>query len=159
MAHALPSRSIMPALLQSLRESTCTGICFQYSIRRRGRDSAPFGKEEIYHIVKKYGEAAKRAKISGFDAVEIHAGHSYLLSQFLSPLTNDRTDEFGGSPENRARFTKLVVEEVRKQVGPNFPIFVRISADEFMEEIPWIIVLIIFSISRKKSMSSMFLPD
>lgn len=101
--------------------------------KERGEIPRPLEKEEIYHIVKKYGEAAKRAQIAGFDAVEIHAGHSYLLSQFLSPLTNDRTDEFGGSPENRARFTKLVVEEVRKQVGPNFPIFVRISADEFME--------------------------
>ena len=85
------------------------------------------------HIVKKYGEAAKRAQIAGFDAVEIHAGHSYLISQFLSPLTNKRTDEFGGSLENRARLAKLVIEEVRRQVGPFFPIFVRISADEFME--------------------------
>ncbi len=90
-------------------------------------------KEEILHIVGKFGEAAKRAQACGFDAVEIHAGHSYLLSQFLSPLTNHRTDEFGGSPENRARFTTLVVEEVRRQVGPNFPIFIRISADELME--------------------------
>ena len=88
---------------------------------------------EILRIVKKYGEAAKRAQIAGFDAVEIHAGHSYLLSQFLSPITNKRTDEFGGSPENRARFAKMVIEEVRAQVGPFFPIFVRISADEFLE--------------------------
>ena len=54
-------------------------------------------------------------------------------SQFLSPTTNKRTDEFGGSAENRARFAKLVIEEVRKQVGPFFPIFVRISADEMVE--------------------------
>ena len=73
------------------------------------------------------------AQVAGFDCVEIHAGHSYLLSQFLSPTTNKRTDEFGGSAENRARFAKLVVEEVRKQVGPFFPIFVRISADEKAE--------------------------
>ena len=98
-----------------------------------GEIPRPLTKEEIYEIVEKYGKAAKRAQTAGFDAVEIHAGHSYLLSQFLSPLTNKRTDEFGGSPENRARFAKLVIEEVRKQVGPFFPIFVRISADEFME--------------------------
>ncbi|SFN53114.1 2,4-dienoyl-CoA reductase [Pseudobutyrivibrio sp. UC1225] len=98
-----------------------------------GETPRPLEKEEIYEIVKKYGEAAKRAQTAGFDCVEIHAGHSYLLSQFLSPTTNKRTDEFGGSAENRARFTKLVIEEVRKQVGPFFPIFVRISADEFME--------------------------
>ena len=93
----------------------------------------PLTKDEILRIVKKYGEAAKRAQIAGFDTVEIHAGHSYLLSQFLSPLTNKRTDEFGGSPENRARFTRLVMEEVRKQVDPHFPIFLRFSADEFLE--------------------------
>ena len=98
-----------------------------------GEIPRPLEKDEIMHIVKKYGEAAKRAQIAGFDAVEIHAGHSYLISQFLSPLTNKRTDEFGGSPENRARLAKLVIEEVRRQVGPFFPIFVRISADEFME--------------------------
>ena len=98
-----------------------------------GEIPRPLEKDEIMHIVKKYGEAAKRAQICGFDAVEIHAGHSYLISQFLSPTTNKRTDEFGGSAENRARFAKLVIEEVRKQVGPFFPIFVRISADELME--------------------------
>ena len=89
--------------------------------------------EEIHHIVKKYGEAAKRAQAAGFDAVEIHAGHSYLISQFLSPLTNKRTDEFGGSVENRTRFCRMVIEEVRKQVGPFFPIMLRLSADELME--------------------------
>ncbi len=98
-----------------------------------GEIPRPLAKEEIMRIVKKYGEAAKRAQTAGFDAVEIHAGHSYLLSQFLSPITNKRTDEFGGSAENRARFARLVMEEVRKQVGQFFPIFLRISADEFME--------------------------
>ena len=98
-----------------------------------GETPRPLEKDEIMTIVKKYGEAAKRAVIAGFDAVEIHAGHSYLLSQFLSPLMNKRTDEFGGSPENRARFARMVIEEVRKQVGPFFPIFVRISADEMIE--------------------------
>lgn len=98
-----------------------------------GETPRPLTVDEIHRIVKKYGEAAKRAQISGFDAVEIHAGHSYLLSQFLSPTTNHRTDEYGGSPENRARFTREVLEEVRRQVGPFFPIFVRISADEFVE--------------------------
>lgn len=98
-----------------------------------GEIPRPLKKEEILRIVKKYGEAAKRAQTAGFDCVEIHAGHSYLLSQFLSPTTNKRTDEFGGSAENRARFAKMVIEEVRAQVGPFFPIFVRISADEKIE--------------------------
>ena len=98
-----------------------------------GEIPRPLEKEEILQIVKKYGQAAKRAQAAGFDTVEIHAGHSYLISQFLSPLTNHRTDEFGGSAENRARFARMVLEEVRAQVGPHFPIFVRISADEFLE--------------------------
>jgi len=101
--------------------------------KENGDVPRPLEKDEIMRIVKKYGEAAKRAQIAGFDAVEIHAGHSYLISQFLSPVYNHRTDEFGGSVENRARFAKLVLEEVRKQVGPFFPIFCRISADEFTE--------------------------
>jgi 2,4-dienoyl-CoA reductase-like NADH-dependent reductase (Old Yellow Enzyme family)/thioredoxin reductase len=89
---------------------------------------------EILEIVGKFGQAARRAQIAGFDAVEIHAGHSYLAAQFLSLTTNRRDDEFGrGSLEDRARFSILVLEEVRRIVGPNFPIFVRIGADEFME--------------------------
>ncbi|MCC0650251.1 FAD-dependent oxidoreductase [Clostridioides sp. ZZV15-6598] len=90
-------------------------------------------KEEILDIAKKYGKAAKRAQIAGFDAVEIHAGHSYLISQFLSPIYNKRTDEFGGSLENRARFAKLVIDKVRDEVGALFPISLRVSADEFIE--------------------------
>lgn len=101
--------------------------------KKGGKAPRPLEKEEIYEIAKKYAKAAKRAQIIGFDAIEIHAGHSYLISQFLSPLTNNRTDEFGGSAENRARFAKIILEEVRKEVGPMFPILVRISADEFLE--------------------------
>ena len=89
--------------------------------------------DEIYTIVDKFAEAAKRAVTAGFDAVEIQAGHGYLLNQFLSPTTNDRTDEFGGSKENRARFTTLVLKAVRETIGENIPIFLGISADELAE--------------------------
>ena len=98
-----------------------------------GATPRPLTKDEIYAIVENYAKAAKRAQIAGFDAVEIHCGHSYLISQFLSPLTNNRTDEFGGSAENRARFANLILKAVREQVGPFFPILVRISADEFIK--------------------------
>ncbi len=98
-----------------------------------GEIPRPLTKEEIQDIVVKYGQAAKRAQIAGFDAVEIHAGHSYLISQFLSPIYNDRTDEFGGSVENRTRFCRMVIDEVRKQVGPMMPIMLRLSADELMD--------------------------
>lgn len=90
-------------------------------------------KEEIASIAKDYGTAAKRAVNAGFDVVEIHAGHSYLISQFLSPTTNDRTDEFGGSAENRARFCRMVIDEVRKAVGSRVPISLRLSVDELVE--------------------------
>lgn len=93
----------------------------------------PLTKEEIIEIAEKYGDAARRAQMAGFYAVEIHGGHSYLLCQFLSPVYNNRTDEFGGSIENRARFAKLVIEKVREAVGPFFPIILRVSAEEFVK--------------------------
>lgn len=98
-----------------------------------GEIPEPLSKEGILRIVETFGQAAARAKSAGFDAVEFHAGHSYLASQFLSPTTNHRTDEFGGCAENRARFPKLVMDAIRKAVGLDFPILVRISLDEFVE--------------------------
>lgn len=89
--------------------------------------------EEIYHAVDKFAEAADRVCRAGFDCVEIHAGHSYLISQFLSPLFNKRTDEFGGSLENRTRILTLIVDKVRASVGPRFPMSLRFSADDFLE--------------------------
>lgn len=93
----------------------------------------PLEKSEILDIVTKYGKAARRVQIAGFDAVEIHAGHSYLISQFLSPIYNRREDEFGGSAKNRAKFARMVIDSVRAEVGPQFPIMLRISADELLE--------------------------
>lgn len=93
----------------------------------------PLTKEEIEEIADKYAKAAKRAQIAGFDAVEIHGGHSYLVSQFLSPVYNNRTDEFGGSVENRCRFARMIIDKVRAEVGPMFPIIFRLSADELVE--------------------------
>jgi 2,4-dienoyl-CoA reductase-like NADH-dependent reductase (Old Yellow Enzyme family)/thioredoxin reductase len=92
----------------------------------------PLNADEMKAIAAKFGEAAARAQLAGFDTVEIHCGHSYLLNQFLSPLFNDRKDEFGGSAENRARFPKMVIEAVRAAVGPRFPIDIRVSADDML---------------------------
>ena len=71
--------------------------------------------EEVYELIKGYGEAARRAMEAGADAVEIHMAHGYLVSTFLSPRTNKRVDEFGGCFENRMRFSRLIIEEVKKQ--------------------------------------------
>ena len=95
-----------------------------------GEIPRPMTKEEILTTVKKYAEAARRIQAIGFDAIEIHCGHSYLMSQFISPYYNKRTDEFGGSVENRLRFPRMILEAVRKEVGPLFPIIVRVSAEE-----------------------------
>lgn len=98
-----------------------------------GEIPRPLSREELESIAKDYGAAARRAVNAGFDMVEIHAGHSYLISQFLSPTMNDRTDEFGGCAENRARFCRMVIDEVRKAVGPMVPISLRLSVDELVE--------------------------
>ena len=86
--------------------------------------------EECYEIIEAYGDAAVRAKKAGLDCVEIHGAHGYLIDQFLNEYTNHRTDEFGGSFENRCRFGRLVVENVRKKVGPDFPVIMRVNAYE-----------------------------
>ena len=90
-------------------------------------------KEMIKELVEYYGKAAVMAKRAGFDMVNVHAAHGWLFSQFLSPLQNHRTDEYGGSLENRARFFLEALDEVRRQVGPNFPIECRLNGDDFVE--------------------------
>ncbi len=87
-------------------------------------------KDEINEIVQAFGSAALRAKKAGFDAVEIHGAHGYLIDCFLNSYSNNRTDEYGGSLENRARFGCEVIREIRKQVGKDFPVLLRISATE-----------------------------
>lgn len=87
-------------------------------------------KEMILEIVESYGKGAKLCKDCGFDMVQVHAAHGWLFSQFLSPVMNQRTDEFGGSLENRARFLMMALDAVRKAVGPRFPIELRISGDD-----------------------------
>lgn len=88
--------------------------------------------EEIHQIVNDFGECARRAKESGFDGIEIHAAHGYLISEFLSPYTNKRVDEYGGCFDNRARFLDEVYTAVRQAVGEDFPVIVRISVNEYL---------------------------
>lgn len=90
-------------------------------------------KEQIAEIVKSYGEAATLAKRAGFQMVMVHGGHGWLVNQFLSPAFNHRSDEYGGSFENRVRFAREVLTEVRKAVGPGFPIEFRMSGAELFD--------------------------
>jgi NADPH-dependent 2,4-dienoyl-CoA reductase/sulfur reductase-like enzyme len=90
-------------------------------------------KAEIDEVVAKFAAAAGRCKTAGIDAVEIHGAHGYLITQFMSPYTNKRTDEYGGSLENRLRFLKEIIEAIRAETGPDYPIIVRLSVDEHLE--------------------------
>ena len=88
---------------------------------------------DINEVIGKFAEAARRVIEAGLDMILLHGAHGYLVGSFLSPYSNHRTDEYGGSPANRARFPLEVLAAVRDVVGPSFPIGYRLSADEFME--------------------------
>jgi 2,4-dienoyl-CoA reductase-like NADH-dependent reductase (Old Yellow Enzyme family)/thioredoxin reductase len=90
-------------------------------------------REEIHALVRQHAEAAARCRTAGFDFVEIHAAHCYLPCEFLSPLCNARTDEYGGDLRSRARFLLEIVEAIRLQCGPDFPVFCRVSGEEGSE--------------------------
>jgi NADH:flavin oxidoreductase/NADH oxidase len=98
-----------------------------------GKDYSELDQATIDYIVERFGDAAEMAKLGGVDLVMIHAGHGWLLHQFLSPLNNRRTDRYGGSLENRARITMEVIANIRKKCGKDFPIEVRMSGTEIVE--------------------------
>lgn len=102
-------------------------------VRPDGMKVTSLTKKQIADIVKRYGETAILAKRAGFEMIMIHGGHTWLLNQFISPYFNHRTDEYGGSFENRMRFTLEVLKEVRNAVGPMFPIEFRMSGSELFE--------------------------
>jgi len=101
--------------------------------KRKGIEVKEIKKEQISHIKNEYGKGAKRAIEAGFDYITIHSGHGLLFSNFLSPRLNKRTDEYGGSIENRCRFLVETIEIIRENIGEKPPIFVRFSADELTE--------------------------
>lgn len=98
------------------------------------RTPREISKDEIIEVVDAFRTAAKRAYLAGFDALEIHAAHGYLISEFLSPITNHRTDEYGGSLENRCRLLKEVLAAVRQEWPENKPLLMRVSAEDYLPE-------------------------
>jgi len=98
----------------------------------KGKEIREASVAEILELVDLFSEAAWRVKQAGFDAVELHAAHGYLLSEFMSPILNRRTDRFGGDLENRMRFTLAVVDQIRRKCGTSFPVLVRYSFEEFV---------------------------
>ncbi len=90
-------------------------------------------QDDINDLVKAFADGARRAKAWGFDAIQLHAAHGYLINQFLSPLTNRRSDEYGGSLENRARFLMEVYRAVRSEVGSDYPVLVKLNGSDNLE--------------------------
>jgi len=97
-----------------------------------GQPCEAMSEERIAEVIRAFARAAARARQAGFDAVELHGAHGYLLNQFLSPFSNQRDDQYGGSDENRMRFILEIVVAVRKIVGRDFPVWIRVSADELV---------------------------
>lgn len=118
------------------------GICFSAQ-SPSGTPKAPHGagrqhamsKREIKKLIDDFIDAAERCKKAGVDAVELHAAHGYLIQQFLSPYTNQRKDEYGGSFENRMRFLEEIVTGIKERCGRDYPLIVRLTVDEMFERI------------------------
>lgn len=94
---------------------------------------AELTRDEISKIITAFGEAAHRAKSWGVDAIQLHGAHGFLINQFLSPLTNRRTDEYGGSIENRSRFLLEVYRNVREAVGADYPVLIKLNASDHVD--------------------------
>ncbi len=101
-----------------------------------GRVPCEMTADEIAEAANAFGQAARRAQVAGFDAVQIHAAHGYLISQFLSPHSNRRTDAWGGDFERRLRFLGAVCEAVRGQVGPGYPVLIKLGMMDNLEGAP-----------------------
>ncbi|MCT4615885.1 MAG: NADH:flavin oxidoreductase [Marinifilaceae bacterium] len=99
-----------------------------------GKTAREMSKEDISKMIGLFTEAAKRAKKSGYDGVELHGAHGYLLSQFLTPACNQRTDEYGGSLENRARVFIELIQSIKSELGAEFPVFVKMNHDDYMDK-------------------------
>lgn len=151
--------SAIPGLKKLVRAAGANGAGIALQLFHGGRESAVYQKhrkteaiapsvvandpycdleyrtaaeDEIVEVIEAFGNAAVRAREAGFDAVQVHAAHAYLPSQFLSPFTNQRTDDWGGSPEKRLHFLHEIYKDIRKKVGDDYPVLIKIGvADGF----------------------------
>lgn len=110
-----------------------SGYGFSYGALDKGYRLNDIREEDIIATIKAFGQAARRVKDAGFDAVAVHGAHGYLLSEFLCPATNNRTDKWGGSLENRMRFTLEVYSAIREQVGEGFPVFWKLNTSDYID--------------------------
>ncbi len=102
--------------------------------RAMGQVPKELSHKEITELIASYGSAAKRARQAGFDAVEIHGAHGYLINQFLSPYSNHREDEYGGDAQGRFRLALEIVQEIKNEAGRDFPVIFRFSSTEFIKD-------------------------
>jgi 2,4-dienoyl-CoA reductase-like NADH-dependent reductase (Old Yellow Enzyme family) len=126
---------------------------FRYSLCRA------MNNEDIQRVRDNFGEAAKMAVSAGFDAVEIHTGHGYLLSQFLSPWTNHRKDQYGGSLRNRLRFPVSVIEHVRESVGQGYPVLIKMNCEDGFKGGLYLEEAVEAARSFEKAGASMLIPS
>lgn len=96
-----------------------------------GIKPAPFTESGIRDLITEFGDAAARTQKAGFDGVQIHAAHGYLLSQFLSPACNKRTDSYGGSPENNSRIILKILNEIKTRCGKDYPVWIKLNCSDF----------------------------
>ena len=140
---AIAGRPIPVPSIPKSEPSDMFGLLTQDEIMNFIKAGGPDGKGPRYHEmtvdeikeeIENFAKAAKRAKMANFDAVEVHAGHGYLISSFLSPAVNKRTDEYGGTTEKRAQFLVEVIEAIKREVSDDFPVLVRLDANEYRIE-------------------------
>ncbi|MBI2909509.1 MAG: FAD-dependent oxidoreductase [Chloroflexi bacterium] len=127
-----PGREIYPFVLEGRQPVAPSTVPCSFMGEHDYPLAHPLEKDEIYDIIEKWAEAALRAKKVGYDAMELHGAHGYLIEQFMSPYTNRRTDDFGGSLQNRMRFPLELLKRVKHVVGDGFPIGFRFGAEEFV---------------------------
>ncbi|HUU20460.1 MAG TPA: FAD-dependent oxidoreductase [Sedimentisphaerales bacterium] len=131
---AWPRKNLMSASDHVLDVPGSAGheVIYAESIAQ-GKSVRAMTVEEIYDLIEKFGEAAWRVQQAGFDSVELHAAHGYLIAQFMSPFVNKRTDRFGGSFMGRMRFTMEIVDRIQMKCGKGYPLGIRYSGDEWIE--------------------------
>lgn len=125
------SRVDMKETLRDLTRAEFEKMVRRFAAMGRGMKTEALTADDIQVLAQRFAEAAARAQVSGFDGVEIHAGHGYLISSFLSPAANRREDEYGGELKNRARFLLEIIAATRKKVGSEYPVWCRIDCREF----------------------------